>query len=153
MIRSGTIGGARPTIGEEGLRPVDAPAVGTAAAGKPTYDPRFLLRPWMVVVEGHSGITFYAPSRGSALAAAWHAYNGALDPVTFKAFMTMAKVTPGVAAERYGERILVGGREAFFVSEGHYVQFALPGATTFSNSHHLDVQPWTAPAAEDCEDA
>jgi hypothetical protein len=107
---------------------------------RPAYDPEFLIRPFLVTVEGFGGFTYHAASRGRALADAWNAYNGAQDPLPFGRFMAMARVAVGEPEEGFGEPITVGGRRAFYVGRNRqYVQFALPGARTFSNSHPLDV--------------
>lgn len=108
------------------------------------YDPQFRLRPFVVSVEGFESVQYHAASRQKALADAWNAYCGALEPVTFGRFMQMARVAPGTPGPRFGERITVEGREAFFVGEnGRYVQFAYPDAQRYANCHQADVGPAT----------
>lgn len=112
---------------------------GTGRAIRPR-DPEFLLYAYAVTVEGFPTSTFYASTRGRALADAWNAYVGAGYDASFGDFMKIAKAMTTTPHERFGDPILVGGRKAFFVSwDSHYVQFALPGATRYSNSHPLDV--------------
>lgn len=112
---------------------------GTGRDIKPR-DPEFLLQAYAVTVEGFSPATFYASSRARALGDAWNAYVGAGYQATYGEFLKMAKALTTMPPDRFGETIVVGGRKAFFVSwDGHYVQFALPGATRYSNSHPLDV--------------
>lgn len=114
--------------------------VGTGRSIPRAYHADFLLRPFVVSVEGFSDSQYHATSRARALADAWNSYCGSQDPVPFGRFMQMAKVAAGEPGPRFGERITVGGRDAFYVGEnGHYVQFALPGARCYSNSHPADV--------------
>lgn len=117
---------------------------GAAPPGARTYDPEFLLRPFLVTVEGFGEHGFHAVSRGRALADAWRSYCGAQDPVSFGRFLRMARVQTGDPGPRFGDMITVGGRKAFYVGcNGHYVQFAAPGAVSYSNSHPADVGPAT----------
>lgn len=112
------------------------------ATGRPIlpYDPDFLLRAYAVTVEGFPPSTFYASTRGRALADAWNAYVGAGYDASFGDFMKIAKALTTRPHARFGDPILVGGRKAFFVSwDSHYVQFVLPGQNRYSNAHRLDV--------------
>ncbi|MFZ3482160.1 hypothetical protein [Sphingomonas sp. 3-13AW] len=107
---------------------------------QPAFDPDFLLRPFRVTVEGFDAFTLHAASRGKALSAAWDSYNSARDPISFGEFMKMAKVARGSASADFGREIRVAGRRAFYVSwDTHYIQFALPKATSYSNTHPLDA--------------
>ena len=99
----------------------------------------FLIKRFDVTVSGFRAHGYDAPTPGVARVKAWHSYCS-YRAVTFKEFMKISVVRKGQAPEGYGRKILVGGREAFFVgNSGHEVRFVLPGETTVFNSHPLDV--------------
>lgn len=99
----------------------------------------FLLKRYDVSVSGFSVHGYDAPTPGAARVKAWHSYCS-YRHVTFKEFMQISVVRKGTPPEGYGRKILVSGREAFFVANsGHEVRFVLPGETAIYNSHPLDV--------------
>jgi hypothetical protein len=100
----------------------------------------FLLKPFVVEVQGFGAWPYPAASRGKALAEAWRDFSNLRDNATFKDFLRIAKVWRSGAAPRFGEPITVGGRPAFYVGErGQYIRFARPGETATFLSHPADV--------------
>jgi len=102
---------------------------------------RFLIKRWCVSVDGYGTGYYEAASRGKALANAWSC--DAFNNVTFGQFMRMARCTREInLPPRWGDRIVVGGKDAFFVENNRqYVRFAYPDQTVVSNAHPYDVMP------------
>jgi hypothetical protein len=98
-----------------------------------------IVAPFEVSVTGFPGYTYFAASRGKALAKAWDSYRSFGD-CTFGEFLRMARARKTEPTGRFGEPIKVSGREAFYISHnGQYVQFVLPGEDVVLNSHPMDV--------------
>jgi hypothetical protein len=101
-----------------------------------------IVKPWIVTVTGFSEQTYFAASRGKALAQAWGSYSSCFDEVTFGEFLKRANAYAGVGNDRFGEPIKVSGRPAYMVSwNQQYIQFVYPGSDVVLNSHPLDVEP------------
>lgn len=100
-----------------------------------------ILKPFLVKPEGFQGYTYYARSRGQALSRAWNAYC-CYRAISFKEFLRIAKCEPGQSRDRFGERITVQGRPAYWVDcNRQYIQFAYPDSDQILNSHPYDVEP------------
>lgn len=104
----------------------------------------FILRRWIVSVEGHSDSFYLASSRGKAIASAWRDYASCYD-VAFGDFIRRAKcrldrmVWPN---SKFGDPITVGGEPGFYCGHNsQYVQFARPGGDFTLNAHPYDVEP------------
>jgi hypothetical protein len=102
-----------------------------------------IIRPYIVSVSGFGELTWFARSRGKALAEAWRSFCSYRDDVGFGDFLKMARcIGVGPKAERFGEEITVGGKSAYWVScDRQYIQFVRPGSDQILNSHPLDVLP------------
>lgn len=101
-----------------------------------------IIKPFVVHVSGFGFWTYFASSRGKALAKAFSEYRSTFDAVTFKDFLRLARVSPGEPSARFGEPITVGGQPAFYVSHNlQYIQFARPDGDVVMNSHPYDVEP------------
>ena len=102
---------------------------------------RFLLRPWIIEVEGFDPHTVFAASRGKALALDWRAYCDALNPIPFFDFLRRAKAYGGLGnPDHFGKRITVEGRPAFLVQwSGRDPLFVWPDSETMLRAHHSDV--------------
>ena len=105
-----------------------------------------IIRPYIVRVSGFGELTWFARSRGKALATAWESYRSYRDDVDFKAFLQIARCVGQVAhGSRFGEPITVGSERAFFVScDRQYIQFVRPHSDVILHSHPLDVHPMEA---------
>lgn len=100
----------------------------------------FLLKRYLVTVNGFTAHPYDAHSPGAARVQAWHSYCS-YRHVTFKEFMRMSVVRRGEAPEGYGRVITVGGKTAHFVSrDSQYVRFVLPDEKRAFISHPLDVR-------------
>lgn len=107
-----------------------------------TQPPDLIIRPYLVAVSGFGELTWFARSRGKALAKAWEAYCSYRDDVGFGAFMSIARCVGKTTAYRFGEAITVGGKPAYFVScDRQYIQFVRPDSDVVLNSHPFDVFP------------
>ena len=107
----------------------------------------FKIKQYSVSVSGFTDQQFFAASPGKARVKAWESYRRAYDTCTFKDFMRKARVRrcdwPPLP-KRFGEKILVGGEEAYWVkTDGHYVWFVRPGQEQIRLSHPLDVKELT----------
>lgn len=102
-----------------------------------------LLKPFTVHVSGFPPSTYYAASRGKALARVWGEYAATFDEVSFGQFLKLARVRKcDLAQGRFGDPIIVGGQSAYFVSsDTQYVQFVRPNSDVIMNSHPFDVEP------------
>lgn len=102
-----------------------------------------IIRPYIVTVSGFGELTWFARSRGKALAAAWEAYCSYRDDVDFKAFLKMARCIGKTGHDsRFGEPITVAGERAYWVScDSQYIQFVRPDSVVILHSHPLDVEP------------
>jgi hypothetical protein len=102
-----------------------------------------IIRPYIVSVSGFGELTWFARSRGKALATAWEAYCSYRDDVDFKAFLKLARcVGERACGSRFGEPIMVGSERAYYVShDRQYIQFVRPNSDVVLHSHPLDVEP------------
>lgn len=102
-----------------------------------------IIRPYTVRVSGFGELTWFARSRGKALATAWEAFCSYRDDVDFKAFLKMARCIGRTAHNsRFGEAITVCGERAYWVScDSQYIQFVRPNSDVILHSHPLDVHP------------
>lgn len=99
-----------------------------------------VIKPWTVSFDDATHV-WLARSRGKALVLCWESYRSYRD-ISFREFLRTARATTGVAHERFGEAIQVGGKPAFLVSlDNQYIQFVRPGSDVILNSHPLDVDP------------
>jgi hypothetical protein len=109
---------------------------------KPEASGELAVKPWIVAVQGFGEYTYYAASRGKALAQAWASYVGCYNQSTFGEFLKRANAYAGVGNDRFGEAIQVAGLPAYLVSwNRQYIQFVRPGSDVIHNSHPLDVEP------------
>lgn len=100
----------------------------------------FLLKRWDVTVPRFGTGVQVAATRGKALAAAWR--SDVFCDVTFGEFIRHARARRAPEPPRFGDRIQVMGRDAYFLGEnGQYVQFCYPDETEHFVSHPLDVTP------------
>lgn len=105
----------------------------------------FLLKRWRVSVEWGSGTTteatVVAVTRSKAIYDAWR--SDTFSGTTFRQFLGFVSCrrdpwTP----PRWGDRITVLGKPAFFLSNNRqYVRFAYPGSDFAQNAHPYDVLP------------
>ena len=102
-----------------------------------------LLKAFTAHVSGFPPRTYYAASRGQALARVWGEYAATFDEVTFGQFLKLARVRRCEEPQgRFGDPIIVGGEPAHFVSnDPQYVQFVRPDSDVILHSHPLDVEP------------
>lgn len=101
-----------------------------------------IVKPWIVAVPSFSGgqHTYYARSRGKALADAWRC--DAFSHLSFGGFLKIARCYGGIGSERFGEQMTVCGKPAFYVSHNsQYIQFVRPDSDIILNSHPYDVEP------------
>ena len=100
-----------------------------------------IIKPWRVTVPGYGEDTYFAASRGKALADAWN--SSAFLDWSFKDFLVRgAKAVREEPSGRFGEHIEVGGKPAYLVSyDRQYIQFVRPDSDVIMNSHPLDVEP------------
>lgn len=101
----------------------------------------FAIKRWCVAVEGYGNAHYELASRGKALAHAWAC--DAFGHLRFGDFLKIARCwRVHDLPERWGDRITVGGRPAFFIENNRqYVRFAYPGSDHVSNAHPYDVLP------------
>jgi hypothetical protein len=101
----------------------------------------FIIKPFIVSVDGYGQSGYHARSRGKALADAWRC--DAFDHLTFKGFLKIARCRLVDHNDpRFGDPITVNGRPAFFVeNDRQYVRMAWPGSDHVSNAHPLEVKP------------
>lgn len=98
------------------------------------------IKPWRVEVHGYGEHTYYARSRGKALAEAWRC--DAFSHLPFGEFLKRSRAYGAVGNDRFGEPITVAGLPAYLVSwDRQYIQFVRPGSDVVLNSHPLDVEP------------
>lgn len=110
------------------------------AAAREEMSNGFMLKPFVVSVDGFGQSVYPAASRGKALAAAWRSYTSCYNSATFKDFLKIARARQGESPARFGDAIKVGGMPAFYVGEnGQYVRFVRPGETEIYLSHPADV--------------
>lgn len=101
-----------------------------------------IVKPWKVSVSGFPCHTYYAASRGKALAKACSDFQSYRDDYTFKDFLKIARCWREVGHDRFGEEITVAGLPAYLVSYNRqYIQFVRPDSDVILNSHPLDVEP------------
>jgi len=99
-----------------------------------------VVKPWRVAVSGYGEYTYFASSRGKALAQAWN--SSAFLDWTFKEFLKRARAVREEPLGRFCEYIEVAGKPAYLVSYNRqYIQFVRPGSDVILNSHPYDVQP------------
>ena len=99
-----------------------------------------IIKPWNVSVHGYGSGTYYAKSRGRALADAWRC--DAFNAISFRQFLQIANARQIDDTDRFGEPITVGGRPAYLVSwNSQYIQFVRPGSDVILHTHPLDVEP------------
>jgi hypothetical protein len=99
-----------------------------------------IVKPWRVSVSGYGEHTYFAASRGKALAQAWR--SGAFMNWSFKDFLQRARAVREEPMGRFGEYIEVGGKPAYLVSyDRQYIQFVRPDSDVILNSHPYDVEP------------
>lgn len=99
-----------------------------------------IIKPWAVSFEGQTN-TYFAKSRGAALAACWRAYCSYRD-IAFREFLRTAAALRAPEWDRFGEKIKVGGKPAYLISlNSQYMQFVRPGSADIHNTHPLDVEP------------
>jgi hypothetical protein len=101
----------------------------------------FLLKRWIVAVDGYGEESFTAPTRGAAMANAWRC--DAFSSSTFSEFLKFARCRRDQHQPHgYGDEITVCGKPAFFVGANRqYVQIAYPGGQFVLNPHPYDVLP------------
>jgi hypothetical protein len=100
----------------------------------------FLIKRYDVTVSGFPVHAYDAHSPAAARVKAWHSYCS-YRHCSFKEFMTISTIRRGEDPEGYGNPILVGGKQAFWVgADAQYVKFVLPGETQTFISHPLDVE-------------
>lgn len=99
-----------------------------------------IVKPFRVEVRGFAAATYYARSRGKALADAWSEYTSTFDNCKFGAFLKIARAYSAVGHDRFGEPITVCNEPAFYVGErGQYVRFVRPNSDVILLSHPADV--------------
>lgn len=99
----------------------------------------FLIKRYLVEVEGCPAYPYDEASPGKARAASWRLYSEYRD-CTFKEFLKISRVFKGEAPEGYGRPILVSGRPGYWVGhDGQYVRFTFPYSDVVLLSHPLDV--------------
>jgi len=102
----------------------------------------FLIKRYLVVVDGFDPGHYFAASHGKARRDAWLSYTHCDSRCKFGDFLKISRVIRAPNTPGMGDKITVGGKPAFKVSyDGHYVQFARPGCDRVMNSHPLDVEP------------
>lgn len=127
--------------GSSSLRSPEPQSVSAHAGNDPSRG-RLLLKPFRVEVRGFPDFTYYAPTRGKALAKAWGLYSNYDDSCRFGDFLKIAKAYGAVGSPQFGDPIIVAGKPAFFVSnDPPYVQFVRPDCDVIMNSHPYDVLP------------
>jgi hypothetical protein len=101
----------------------------------------FVIKPFIVSVDGYGQSGYHARSRGKALADAWR--SDAFHQLSFKDFLKIARCWMQTPFDpRFGDPITVNGKPAFFVeSNRQYVRMAWPGSDHVSNAHPLEVKP------------
>jgi hypothetical protein len=101
----------------------------------------FLIKRWCVSVDGYGAGYYDTTSRGKALAQAWR--SDAFNAVSFGRFLRMARCwRSDMVPCRWGERITVNGKPAFFISNDRAsVKFVHAGEDVVMSSHPYDVLP------------
>jgi hypothetical protein len=97
--------------------------------------------PWIVSVRGYGEQTYYAGSRGKALAMAWN--SDAFSGVKFGDFLKIANAYAGLGNfDLFGGYITVSGESARYVRhDRQYVYFVQPPSDVVFCSHPLDIEP------------
>jgi len=101
---------------------------------------RFIIKPFVVSVDGYGQSVYHARSRAKALADAWR--SDVFSHWSYKDFLKHARCRATDENVRFGDQIVVCGRPAFFVENNRqYVRFVRPNSDTIMNAHPLDVKP------------
>lgn len=102
-----------------------------------------LIKPWTVDVDGFGRYSYFAASRGKAMAKAFGDLAALRHGVTFKDFLKIARCrSQAPTNDRFGEALIVCGRPAFYVSHNsQYIQIVRPDSDVILNAHPLDVEP------------
>lgn len=102
----------------------------------------FILKKYDVTVSGYGTASFFAKSISQARAKACRSLQSCNDRITFKDFLKMRPTVARVdAPEKFGEKIMVSGKQAHFVEHagGNSIRFCYPDCDTTLISHELDV--------------
>jgi hypothetical protein len=99
------------------------------------------IQPFSVSVAGFGSYTYYAASRGKALAEVWRA-SLVCNSWSFKDFLRSANARRDEGHPQFGESITVCGKPAYAVySDRQYVHFIRPDSEAVFSSHPYDVEP------------
>ena len=103
--------------------------------------PEFVLRPYVVSVEGFGCATYHA--RTPARARVWAFDSAAFNGWTFKQFLQRSRLWRAPKHDpNYGREIIVAGERAFYVTgNSQYIQFVRPNSDVILNTHPYDVEP------------
>jgi hypothetical protein len=99
----------------------------------------FVLRRYVVSVEGWGESTVLAASRGKAMADSWR--SDAFEGYSFGAFLKIARCRLDWWQPKPKEITVLGKRALYLGHNRQYVQFVYPGAEVVLNAHPYDVLP------------
>lgn len=99
----------------------------------------FILKRWECFTRVRSA-PFHASTRGKAMAAAWRAYCS-YDQVTFREFLSLAKLRRIDPPENYGAPVMIGGERAYAIPafNGSFEAFVRDDSDDIFYSHPMDV--------------
>lgn len=123
-------------------KPEPASRLGQKASVPDAVDySQLIVKPYIVTTNGYGEDTYYARSRGRALADAWQS-SLVCNNWSFGEFLKQSNAYSGVGHPQYGEPITVCGKPAFIVSANkQYIRFVRPGSDVVMSTHPLDVEP------------